>query len=254
MAAATDEELRELFGDAPIPEPPAPPQKLTGRELLKLSRSYPIRGPGNRVRNPGTMRRLCDFYAQTPVISHACKHVGISVTTLKYWLTCSSHGAPGDGYDIPDLDGEEGDTIRFHEAWTAAEEMGLGSVEMAAFNRARGYQEPLTFQGRVKYQVNPDLMALGFTEWEAMIRDPVTGQPIPETITKQDPDMIQYILSTRSDKYKKKQEVDVNMRGGVLVVGMKAATSAALDENERQMLSEPMDVEFEEVDDDADGA
>ena len=53
------------------------------------------------------------------------------------------------------------------------------------------------------------------------------------TVREQDPDLVRWVLETRMPKvYGKKATVDMNVTGGVLVVGMRAATSEALNELE----------------------
>jgi hypothetical protein len=67
-----------------------------------------------------------------------------------------------------------------------------------------------------------------------------------------DPDLAMFILKSRKPQvYGAKASVDVNVKGGVLVVGMRAATSEALNELEDKYRKEGRPaVTFEEGDND----
>lgn len=237
-----DEDLSDLLGPDPEPAAAPPPGRpgvhtspdallhAGGRGVLKRSRSYDLHRAVGKKNSPERLQRILDACADTPVANSVCLRAGISPTTLKYWLQKSTEGGPGDGFDIVTglAEGEGPATIRFHEAWDIAIEAGVDRVEAAAFRRAIGYREVLTFQGRVMYQMDPDLISLGFTGVDAYLKDDF-GAPIPETIEKQDPDLQMFILKARRAKfYGDKKQVDVNMRGGVLVVGVTAKTPADL--------------------------
>lgn len=236
-----DEDLTDLLGPDPEPvEPPKPrpgvhtsPAALKhagGREILQRSRSYDLHRAVGKKNSPERLRRILSACADTPVANSVCMRAGISVTTLKYWLQKSSEGKPGDGFDVATglVEGEGPVTVRFHDAWDTAIESGVDRVEAAAFKRAIGYREVLTFQGRVIYKQDPDLLSLGLTGADAFAKDEF-GAPIPETIEKQDPDLQMFILKARRSKfYGDKKQIDMNVRGGVLVVGMTAKTPADL--------------------------
>jgi hypothetical protein len=253
-----DIDLDDLLGPEPDdPDDPdaeilvdeAPKSRPMGEAslaLLKRSRSYPVNGPDNAAANavlgiraprrprkntPENLKRLLSYVAEMPVASDAARRIGIDYSTLKYWLQRSLEGRPGDGFDMVLGDGDESanedDTIRFHEAWDSAMLVGVGRVETATIRRASGYDEALTYQGRVKYKLDPERVTIA-----RMLGDPEDsaecylldqfGAPVPETVWKMDPDLAMFILKTRRpDVYGNKATVDVNVRGGVLVVGMK---------------------------------
>lgn len=260
-----DEDLSDLLGPDPEPVAPTPrsgvhtsPAELIhagGRDVLKRSRSYDTHravSDHKKKNSPERLQRILAACADTPINNSVCTRAGISVTTLKYWLQKSEEGAPGDGFDVPTgLEESEGPTtVRFHTAWDEAVELGTDRVEAAAYRRAIGYREVLTFQGRVMYQMDPDLVSLGFTGMDAFLKDDF-GAPIPETIEKQDPDLQMFILKARRSKiYGDKKQVDLNVRGGVLVVGVTAKTPTDLNAMEMaaKLIERPA-VIFEETED-----
>ena len=179
------------------------------RELARQSMRIPT-GPGRKY-SPTRLRVILNAIKTIPVVVNACATAGISRGSLNYYLAKSQKG------ELPPLlwDGE---TKPFHEHYADAMQNGVDLVEQAAFVRATGYQEPGVYQGRVQYRFDPDLIALGFQGEAAYLRDS-KGQPIPEMITKQDPDLIQFILKNRRPEvYGNKQSIDVNHKGGVLVL------------------------------------
>jgi len=237
-----DAELDDLLGPAPTVEtPPArQPKSTSGKaSLAVLQRSRSVEIVPRRKNTPERLRQILKSAADMPVANSICTRANISQTTLKYWLQKSKEGKPGDGFDVVlDAEGDEPIPIRFHEAFETAIESGLQLVEQAMFRRAIGYREVLTYQGRVMYQYDPVKCALarelGLPEQtpENYLLDDF-GAPVPETVLKQDPDLMMFIAERRmKDKYGKQSTMDVNVRGGVLVVGARAATAEALNEME----------------------
>lgn len=234
-----DIDLDDLLGPDPLaenlvdeaPKPKSRPMGEASRALLGRSRSYDVRRAVPKKNSPERLSRLLNAVSENGVANSACLRAGISMSTLKYWLQKSLEGAPGDGFDITLSENDEndgGDTIRFHDAWDFAMKSGVEAVEAAVMKRAIGYREVLTYQGRVIYKVDPTLIALGFEGMEAYLLDEF-GAPVPETVEKMDPDLAMFILTHRKPEiYGKKASLDVNVRGGVLVVGARVATSEDL--------------------------
>jgi hypothetical protein len=254
---ADAEDLTDLLGPEPAPvqeapdpelEAPSVPMLTPGRAAFRRSRSITLKP---RKLSNERMLRVINAISEMPVASDACMRAGMSVTTLKYWLTKSAEGRPGDGYDVVFDPDEPEATRRFHEAWNDAMEIGIGRVESATIQRALGYLEPLTYQGRVIYKHDPELVALfGYECQQTYLLDPATGEPVPETLFKQDPDLQMFILKTRkAEVYGNKQSIDVNHRGGVLVVSAVAKSSQALLEQGKDYKADAVDVEFSEVSD-----
>ena len=267
--SSDDIDLDDLLGPEPITDtaenlvdaavPVSRPMGEASRALLERSRSYPIQRAAKK-NTPERLQRALAYVAEMPVGADVARRLGISYTTLKYWLQKSFEGAPGDGFDIKmgddDENGTDDDTIRFHDAWDVAMLAGVEAVEAATIKRATGYDEVLTYQGKVQYRYDPqklkDSRDLGLPENvpENYLLDKF-GAPVPETVFKMDPDLAMFILKARkASVYGAKASVDVNVKGGVLVVGMRAATSEALNELENKYRKEGRPaVTFEESDD-----
>lgn len=251
----------EILVDA-APVPKSRPMGEAARGVLERSRSYPVNQAAKK-NTPERLQRLLDYAAEMPVGSDAARRAGISYSTLKYWLQKSLEGVPGDGFDMllgvedETGDGEDGNSIRFHNAWDAAMEQGVGLVERATFTRAGGYWEPLTYQGRVIYRISPAAYDLAELLGEDVdernpanwLRD-ANGAPVPESVWKMDPDLAQFILKTRKPLvYGNKATLDVNVKGGVLVVGMQMTKPEDLNVLENQYRTQGLpDVIFEEDD------
>jgi hypothetical protein len=252
------EETEVLVDEAPTPK--SRPMGEASRGLLKRSRSYPV----NRVakkNTPDRLKRLLSYIAEMPVTSDACTRANISVSTLKYWLQKSKEGKPGDGFDInlgeDDETEDEGNTIRFHLAWDDFMEVGVGLVERSVFQRGTGYEEVLTYQGKVQYKLDPEKVEIALMVDDTIddrnpalwLRDKF-GAPVPETVWKMDPDLAMFLLKTRKPQmYGAKSQIDLNVKGGVLVVGMKLDKPEDLNLIEEQYRREGLPpVIFEESD------
>jgi hypothetical protein len=188
------------------------PGRSGGRKVKKQKLPAEISELG-RKRSPARQRLILDSLAEFPVKNLATRKAGIHRNTLEYWLKCSAAGH--DGYDIE----WRGHTAKFHEHYKSAMEEGIGKVEKAAFEMALGYDEVQTYHGRVVYKIDESLWSLGNRGPDAYLKDE-NGNLIPETVRKQDPEMIRWILERRRpDKYGKHRKIDVTHKGGVLVVG-----------------------------------
>lgn len=262
-----DAELDEMLGPDPAAEPEEnlvdeAPLDTSGKAVLARSRSYPVQRAAKK-NTPERLARALAYAEEMPVGADVARRLGISYTTLKYWLQKSFEGAEGDGFDIVmgdnDENGTDNNSVRFHEAWDISMMAGVERVEAATIKRATGYDETLTYQGRVQYKYDPvkvaDAVELGLPEYvPANYLLDADGAPIPETVYKMDPDLAMFILKTRkSQTYGPKSTVDVNVKGGVLVVPMR--TIAAEDLNaieDRYRKQGRPSVTFEEGDEDED--
>lgn len=231
-------------------------QRRTGTSHLLADRHRSLVG---RKSTPQRLKAIIKCVAEMPVIVEVCRRTGCSRNGLDYWLSKSETGKPGDGFDVAtsDLD-ESGNPItrRFHECFIDALKDGIDSAEKAAWKLVHGQPEVLTHKGHVQYQVNPAATALGLIpgDREYYLLDEF-GRPMPETILKQDPDMIRFMLKAhRPDVYVPGQKIDVTHRGGVLILTAPVKTSKEFDENIPNKLNSIQDVEFEEVDDNTEGA
>lgn len=226
------------------PPRPTPPKidRSGGRDMAKQAASRVV-GVGRR-NSPKCMEGLCRRIQAFPNITHACAFAGITYGTLRYWLERSAKGRVGDGFDLT-LDEV---TKRFHEHWEDSIDAGTQMVEDAFKERAlHGYYETLSDKGRVQYQYDKDLLAIGLVGPDAYLLDE-DGKPIPERIHHQDPDVMQAVLKAfRRDRYGQHDKLDVTHRGGVMVVTAPALTSKELEDREKRHTEAPIEVEFREV-------
>jgi hypothetical protein len=221
------------------------------RELARQRRSLV-----GRKYSPERLQKAIKCAAEMPVVSEICRRIGCSRSGLEYWIAKSVAGHVSFNIPTGDLD-ENGKpiTLPFHELFASAMKDGIDSAEKAAWKLVRGQKEVLTHKGRVQYKINPLASALGLDETDpAFFERDENGAPIPETILKQDPDMIRFMLKAhRPDVYVPGQKIDVNHRGGVLILTAPLKTSKEFDDNIPNKLSEVQDVEFEEVTDETTG-
>lgn len=152
--------------------------------------------------------------------------LGIDVSSVYVWLR-ESKAAMKRGDDPSDFLFEfQGEGPRYFHQWAKqANSACISDIEANARMRARdGYYRVCRFQGRTVYQIDPDLEELGFDGPEAYRRDPVTRQPLPEMEwIPPSTDLVIAILQAKSESYKRRSSVDVNMNGrvslGVTTVG-----------------------------------
>jgi hypothetical protein len=234
-----DPDLEDILG-------PKPSDTATIKALVAKERLGPGRVKGDKF-SQERMRRVLKSLAAMPVVGDACNMAGIHRHTLGQWIVKSRIGVPGDVYDINLIEDDPETKVRFHEAYDYAMDDGIDNLERAMMQRALGYLEPLTFQGRVIYKIDPRLVGLGLPDVETYLLDE-NGKPVPETLFKQDPDLMMFIMKCRRKSvYGNKTEVDVNHRGGVLVVAQKAISGKSLNDEEADFRKQAVDVEFEEV-------
>lgn len=214
----------------------------TGRELLRESRSRTIVGKKN---SPERLTKLLNYIVQFPQIKRACAMAGLSVTTLKYYLVKSEKGAPGDGFDLTYGD----ETKRFHLHFADCRDAAVQEVEDAYISYGLKHYEILSDKGRVIYQIDPALAGLGITGPDSYLLDE-DNRPIPERIEKQDPEVMEKVLRAyRRDRWGQHDKLDVTLRGGVMVVGVRAKSSNEIEAGEAEALTAPLDVEFREIED-----
>jgi hypothetical protein len=214
-----------------------------GRQLKKQKLPAEISELG-RKRSPERMRIFLDSLAEYPALIYATKKAGIHRRTPEYWLKCSAAGH--DGYDVE----WRGVTMKFHEHYISAIDEGGGHLEEVAFGLATGYDEILTYKGRVSYKTDLVLSSLGHRGPDAYKKDE-NGNPVPETVPKFDPKMARWLLERRlPDKYGERPKTGVTHKTGVLVIGVPSKTEKLEKEfgGEQQI----QDVEFD-VDDGSEG-
>jgi hypothetical protein len=215
-----------------------------GLETLRRSRLRVI----GKKSSPENLRRFLDSLARIPVMAEACRQAGFGKTSAKYYIEKSKNGDPGFDIRWGDAEGP------FHEHVQVALDIGRELVETCMFTRATGYKEVQLYQGRVQYEIDYDMIALGAEpgSWDAILKDK-NGKPIPVTVMKQSEDLQMFIMKAhKPDIYGAKAQLDVTLKGGVMVVTGPARTSAELEAIEKKMQGEVVDVEFIEVEDEPD--
>lgn len=211
----------------------------------------PIKGVQiGRKCSPKTLCGILNDLSRLPVLIFAIRNARIHRDTLDTWRSKS----------VTDEDLTKRGALKrpspfliewrdkkdwFHRHMQVALVDGDEQVLEAAWEQALGYHEVLTYQGRVKYQLDEFMYSLGFRGPESYLRD-AEGKPIPEMLRKQDPEMIRWLAEKRFPQtYGKQQRIDVAHSGGVLVIGM-SKSAKQLDE-EFGGPQEIQDVEFEEI-------
>lgn len=222
-----------------------------GRALRKRAASL---SPVGRKWSPERLTFILDYMDQFPGVMRAVAMAGMSYANFKYILQRSIDGQPGDGFDLTYGDsGEDGKgvTKRFHQHFEDVRDGGVQRVDDAYMHRAMaGYYEVLSDKGRVVYQIDPELAGLGITGPDSYLLDE-RGRPIPERIEHQDPEVMRDVLEKlRRDRWGRKDKLDVTVKGGVIVVGIRAKPGE-LEKREALALTnqEVTDIEFRELED-----
>ena len=224
---------------------------IPGRVLVRNLASYITETPKGgvlkvRKYSPENLIKFLNQLSRIPRVKDACRFAGFSYESFRYYLAKSEKGQPGDGFDL--TYGEE--TKRFHLHYADVIDGGIQGIEDELKWRAlKGHYQTLHDKGRVIYQVDEELAGLGLTGPDAYLRDE-DNNPIPERIHLQDPEVMLAVLRAfRRDRWGLKEQHDVLVRGGVMVVDMRAKNSKVVEEGEKEVLNTPLDVEFREVED-----
>jgi hypothetical protein len=213
-------------------------------QALDLLRKSRIRIVGKKS-SPARLLKFLDILAKVGVVTEAARQAGFCTTSAKYYMAKAENNDPGFVLTWGNIQGP------FHELVKIALDMALENIEANVFRRANGYLVPQVHQGRVQYEIDHDAIALGAVpgSWDAILKDTKTGKPIPVTVEHQSEELQMFILKARRpDIYGNKSQVEMTMRGGVMVVGPPARTSEELARRAKK-LNEPVDVDFIEVED-----
>jgi hypothetical protein len=212
--AATSEAEGPKTETSPLAAMGSKRSRSGGHQLKKQKPPAKISALG-RKRSPELMRIFLDSLAEDAVLIHATNKAGINRRTPEYWLKGSAAGH--DGYEFE----WRGVIKKFHEHYISAMAEGR-DLEEVAVRMATGYDEILTYKGRVSYKIDLVLWSLGQRGPDAYLKDE-NGDPVPETIRKFDPQMIRWLLARRGP-----DEYDVAHKGGVLVVGAPSKTEVTI--------------------------
>ncbi len=216
-----------------------------GLETLRKSR---VRVIGKKS-SPTNLVKFLDALASVGVMAEACRQAGFCRTTAKYYMQQAREGVPGlANVKWGNIEGP------FDELVQIAIANAIEEVEVCMFKRARGYDEPQTYQGRVQFEIDHDAIALGAEPgtWEAILKDK-NGKPIPVTIMRQSEDLMMFLAKKhKPDIYGDKTQLDVIHRGGVMIVTAPARSSSELEQQAKKMAAEAVEVEFVEIEDEPD--
>jgi hypothetical protein len=163
--------------------------KKRGRQLRKQKLPREI-AELTRKRTPARMRTILDSLAEFPVEILAARRAGVHRNTPLNWRNSSAAGRAG--YDLEWC----GVTAKFHEHHESAMKEGDEKLLEVIYERALGYDEVRTYRGEVIYKVDEFMWELGFRGPEAYLKDE-DGNPVPETVRRQDPKMIRWLAERR---------------------------------------------------------
>lgn len=148
----------------------------------------------------------------------ACLH---PVTALR-WLSASREAENNNDESSVYYFEYAGKNDFLHNHRRMVEKSIVSDVLANAMVRARdGVTQPSMFQGHRVPTIDYDLLALGFTEAEAIMRDPVTGAIIFEQVyTPPSNELVLGILGGFTKRFARRLDVNHNhaLRGGVEVV------------------------------------
>ena len=96
---------------------------------------------------------VLDSLVHDPNVTHAAKAIGCQTMTLYRWLKLSRDGAP----EFQNLEWQS-ETGSFHQFFEYAVRAQINLIEQTAKTNALGFDEVVTFQGNVQYQIDPKLV------------------------------------------------------------------------------------------------
>lgn len=182
--------------------------------------------------SPEFFRQYLGVLEETISYVEASRAMRLNQGTIFMWINRSKReakdGIEGTAFFFERENGD-GEPRWLHEHVRAAVSVTVESIEAAARSRALyGVQVPAMYQGHATYRLNPDYEdeglreLLGLTENDKYLRDPVTGERVPEMVWQPpSTDLVLGILAAHTNRYKKQSKVDIDMRasvtGGVLI-------------------------------------
>jgi len=220
-----------------------------GQDIIKRRRPTP---PERQVKSrytPGTLLLIIKRTAISPSVKDVCEAARISRDTLDYWLMLSKTKADHKAFDV-NINGE---IRRFHQWYEDARKDITEKVLSHVYEVASGSAlEHSRFRGKMVYKEDPELLKLAgaqFAGTSAVYLRDENGNPIPETFPFRDMETARWWLTyMMPETFGKHQTIDVNHRGGVLVVRGQLTT----DELEKKFggVQTIEDVEFTDVEED----
>lgn len=170
-------------------------------------------------KSPENLLIVLNSMVDNPKLSVAARKIGVSTMTIYRWLKMSRDGAP----EFQDIEwcGERGS---FHQFYEYAQHAQINEIEQTAKHNALGFDEVVTHDGAVQYQIDPKLVGMSdemledFGYPDRYLRNE-RGEVIPLTVKRKPSDalVIKMLSAHKPELYGERSRVDVNMRvGGVL--------------------------------------
>jgi hypothetical protein len=170
-------------------------------------------------KSPENLLIVLNSMVDNPKLSVAARKIGVSTMTIYRWLKMSRDGAP----EFQDVEwcGERGS---FHQFYEYAQHAQINEIEQTAKHNALGFDEVVTHDGAVQYQIDPKLVGMSdemledFGYPDRYLRNE-RGEVIPLTVKRKPSDalVIKMLSAHKPELYGERSRVDVNMRvGGVL--------------------------------------
>jgi hypothetical protein len=155
----------------------------------------------------------------------AARAAGASPATFWRWMKSSATGDTE--FIIPFMD----EKVQFADAVKNARKLAILDLEGKFLSRvAHGYEEVLTYQGRIQYKERPELLGLDddvvrLLGYQHRWQTDTNGEPIPLTIHRDVAIAATIkILESHFSIYRPRSDLNVNQRlsGGVTIVDRKA--------------------------------
>jgi transposase-like protein len=184
-------------------------------------------------KGPELFIEICDQLVGNPSLTNACRAVGIAPSTLFRWIADCAERPHLYEFEFADFG-----TVTLAQAIKLTRRMAVALINSEIHRRALlGNDEVVVFQGRLQYRDNPkfvgwtdeEMSALGFSPADRILRDK-NGNPVPLTVTRPPSDALSLAVmkAMGGPEWADRRSVDVNVGGGVMVLGRKQPTPAAV--------------------------
>jgi hypothetical protein len=201
-------------------------------KLETSARNLELEGFTMSKHTPKTLAAICDRLVAHPYLKPAARSIGIDPSTLFAWLDKSRADPSSLSFVWSDV------KAPFHEHVAAAMRMSVLMIESNAREMAlNGFEEVVTFQGRVQYELDPryvgvdddTMVKLGLdqpsVEYHRYRRD-ADGNAIPLKVRRKPSDALVTVLLRAHFRKLYGEHKSVSVGGGVLVVGARHAPTA----------------------------
>jgi hypothetical protein len=182
--------------------------------------------PLHQVLCPEALVKYVEIVARTGRHDMAAAAVGATTSTTQKWRNASKRDPKDPRFQVVDPDGFEAPQS-FHEAVEAAWQGWLQvNPEAKLIELSMGYKDPVIYQGRIAFEpdttAEPRVDPTTGTIYYPPKLDPLTGEPIPLTITKVSEGSLRFFMEKRDTRYRDKSEVDITTGGKPIFFPAKA--------------------------------